>query len=81
MEVQFVLLCRHLGRGMERGAYPTRPYQFLPPSLTLFAASRIRFSENGWDRWLRWLALDLHHRRPRHFPLRRRFQILHRRLA
>ena len=52
MEVQSVLLCCYLGWGMERGAYPIRPYQFLLPSLTLSAAARIRFGEDGWDRWL-----------------------------
>ena len=52
MEIQFVLLCRHLGRVVERGVYLTRPYGSLQPSLTLFAASRIRLGENGWDRWV-----------------------------
>ena len=52
MEIQFVLLCRHLGRVVERGVYLTRPSRSLQPSLTLFAASRIRLGENGWDRWV-----------------------------
>ena len=52
MEVQFVLLCRHLGRVVERGVYLNRPYRSLQRFLTLFAASRICLGENGWDPWV-----------------------------
>lgn len=37
------------------------PNLFLQLPLTLFAAPRIRLGENGRDRWVRWLALDLYY--------------------